>query len=168
MRILCLPYLYILPSIAILIALAALPGAQVALHTVAALPVGHDLTQRGCRLGILAGAALEDGGCGVLCTGIWRGRADAALCTRLPDAVLHKVTDLQHPGREHQAGSQQCFVNSNMQLTHNLMCSRSEQDSLLEQYSLLEWDSKDNAFDEDYIVILAKQMMRTPELYKKA
>lgn len=89
MHVLCLPYLYVLPSIAILIALTALPGAQVALHTVAALPVGHDLAQRGRGLCILAGTALEDGRCGVLRTGVWRGRVDAALCIRLPHTVLH-------------------------------------------------------------------------------
>ena len=85
---------------AILIALAALPGAQLALNTVAALPVTHDLAQGGCRLGVLAGTPFQNGGCGVLCTGAWRGRADAALCVRLPHTVLHKITNLQYPATD--------------------------------------------------------------------
>lgn len=84
-----------------LVALAALPGAQVTLHAVAALPlpVAHDVAQGGCRLGVLAGTPLQYGGGGVLSTGIWRGRADAALRVCLPHTLLHKITDLQHPAR---------------------------------------------------------------------
>lgn len=79
-----------------LIALATLPGAQVALHAVAALPlpVEHDVAQGGCGLGILAGTPLQHGRGGVLSTGVGRGRADAALCICLPHTVLHKITDL--------------------------------------------------------------------------
>lgn len=53
-----------------LIALAALPGAQVALHAVAALPlpVGHDVAQGSSWLGILASTPLQNGGGGVLGT----------------------------------------------------------------------------------------------------
>ena len=91
-----LAYLHLLSALAMLIALAALPGAQVALHAVAALPlsVQHDVAQGGSRLGILTGTPLQDGGGGVLSTRVWRGRADAALCIWLPHTVLHKITDL--------------------------------------------------------------------------
>ena len=85
-----------------LVALAAMPGAQVALHTVAALPlpVGHDVAQGGSRLGILAGTPLQDGRGGVLGTRVWRGRADAALCIWLPHTVPHKITNLQYPATD--------------------------------------------------------------------
>ena len=95
-----LQYLHIFAARPILLTLAALPGAQVALHAVAAFAVGHDFAQGGCRLGVLAGAALEDGGGGVLRTGVRRGRADAALCIWLPHALLHQVTNLQYPATD--------------------------------------------------------------------
>lgn len=95
-----------------LLTLAALPGAQVALHAVAALPfpVGHDVAQGGGRLGVLAGTPLQDGGGGILSTGIWRGRADAALRVWLPHTLLHKITDLQYPARHTGAGLTSCGV----------------------------------------------------------
>ena len=42
-------------------------------------------------------ADLQDGGCGVLVTGLWRGGQDGAVGVPLLQAVPHQLRNLQHP-----------------------------------------------------------------------
>ena len=49
--------------------------------------------------GVMSAADLQDGGCGVLVTCLWRGRQDCTVGVSLLQAVPHQLRYLQHPAR---------------------------------------------------------------------